>query len=286
MFFFGCKGNKSGGEISTNAQTRGTIKMCVTFYPLYIMLQNITDGVAGVELSLLAPSQTGCLHDYEPSVRDMKTIADSDVLIANGADMEQFLERALEHFHGTVIVASDGFEIVDGNAHIWVSPKGAIYEVNKIADSLAEADASRATLYKANASRYVSELEKLLTQMHDALDKFSGAEIITFHEAFPYFAHEFGFEIVSVVEREPGTVPNARELSETVSLIKRELSLGKNIKLFAEPEYASSAADIIATETAQKIFLLDPCVTGKLQKDAYIDAMTKNTEVLSHALSQ
>lgn len=46
--------------------------------------------------------------------------------------------------------------------------------------------------------------------MHAALDPYGGTSIVTFHEAFPYFAEEFGLNIAAVVNREPESEPSAR----------------------------------------------------------------------------
>jgi zinc transport system substrate-binding protein len=267
-------------------ERQNEVKITATFYPLYIMLENITDGIPGVSISMLAPPNTGCLHDYELTTKDMKAITSCDILIANGAGMEMFLDRALEQKKGAVIVAAEGFQLVDDNPHVWVSPKGAAYEVNHITEKLAELDKVHAAQYKANGARYAAEIETLAADMHAALDKYAGSRIITFHEAFPYFAAEFKLNQVSVIEREPGTVPNAKELAQLIALIKEAQQNGRNISLFAEPQYSSSAADVIAAETGLKVRELDPCVTGTFAKDSYIVTMKKNLNVLKEALSE
>ena len=81
---------------------------------------------------------------------------------------------------------------------------------------------------------------------------------MTFHEAFPYFAKEFNLNIISVVEREPGTEPTPAELQETIEQVKK---LPVKV-LFTEPQYSPSAAETIARETGAKIYTLDPVVTG------------------------
>ena len=59
----------------------------------------------------------------------------------------------------------------------------------------------------------------------------------------------------------------------------------KDVKaIFVEPQYSRSAADTIARETGVSVYTLDPVVTGKLEKEAYIDLMNKNLEVLEEAL--
>ena len=113
----------------------------------------------------------------------------------------------------------------------------------------------------------------------------AGKSIVTFHEAFPYFASDFGLEIIAVVEREPGTVPSAKELNELIQNLIKIKEEGIKPSLFAEPQYSSSTAKIISKETGLSVNILDPCVTGELTKNAYLDAMGKNLEVLKTSLS-
>lgn len=250
------------------------------------MLLNITDGVSGVELSLLAPADTGCLHDYQLTTKDMLNIENSDVFVVNGAGMETFLDKILETKNpAQIITASGSWPLIDGNPHIWVSPAGAAYQVRTIAAGLAAADPEHGEQYRDNGEAYAAKLENLGIYMHSVLDAYEGSPVITFHEAFPYFAAEFNLNIAGTIEREPGSEPTAQELTELTGTIRRAAANGTQVPaLFAEPGYSSSAAEIIASETGLTVYELDPAVTGKLDKDAYINAMEQNTKILQTAL--
>lgn len=284
-----CSPKKATAVQPDNTDTN-TIKITATFYPLYVSLLNITNGVEGIELSLLSPPDTGCLHDYQLTTKDMKKIENSNILVANGAGMEDFIEKILETKKDSLIIASEGFELTDNNSHVWVSPEGAIHQTQRIVEGLSHLDPSNATKYVMNGNAYLLKLQNLRNHMHSILDEYSGKKIVTFHEAFPYFASEFNLEIASVIEREPGEAPGPKELKEQISEINSIISDGNKIALFAEPQYSSSAAEIIAKETGLKVYELDPCVTGNLKseyiKDSYITAMKKNAEVLKEALAK
>ena len=90
--------------------------------------------------------------------------------------------------------------------------------------------------------------------MHEALKDIKTKDIVTFHEAFPYFAHEFGLNIVSVIEREPGSEPSAGELADTIKAIND----AQTKVIFAEPQYSAKAAESIAAQTGAEIYVLDP----------------------------
>ena len=86
--------------------------------------------------------------------------------------------------------------------------------------------------------------------------------------------------IAAVIEREPGSEPSARELAQTITLVRK----AKVKALFAEPQYPSKAAEAIARETGAKLYTLDPAVTGPMRDDAYITIMTRNFSELRKAL--
>ncbi len=287
FFMTSCAPKKAAG-VPPVKKNENTIKITATFYPLYVLLLNITEGIDGTELSVLAPADTGCLHDYQLTTGDMKKIEDCDILVANGSGMEDFMEKIIGTKKDSVISATEGYELVDDNSHVWVSPSGAIYETKKITEGLCRFDPVHAEQYKKNAAIYIEKLTALKDHMHSVLDGHSGKKIVTFHEAFPYFAKEFNLMVESVVEREPGTAPSPRELADLISTLKNILSGGTHIALFAEPQYSSSAAEVIARETGLTVYELDPCVTGDLSssgtKDSYLNAMKQNTDVLKKAL--
>lgn len=259
-------------------------RITATFYPIYIMLMNICDGAQDVELSMLAPADTGCLHDYQLTTRDMAVIEDCTILVANGAGMEDFLEKAIRLKKDRTVVASEeNYTTVENNPHIWVSPAGAARQVRHIASALAELDEKNAGLYLKNGEEYAGQIEKLSERMHLQLDPYKGARIITFHEAFPYFASEFSLEIAGVIEREPGTTASSKELARMIDSIRDIQSQNGKIWLFAEPQYSSLEADIISKETGLTVNILDPCVTGELKKDSYLVSMENNLKSLLKA---
>lgn len=257
------------------------LRIITSFYPLYITCRNITTGIPGVIVQNLTPATTGCLHDYTLTTADMRTLANADILVINGAGMESFMPDIAQRYPGLIIInANENIPLLHGNPHIWVSISGAIEEVRIITAGLAAADAQHAAQYRANSAAYIAQLETLRITMHARLDAYAGASIVTFHEAFPYFAQEFNLHIAAHIEREPGSSPTPRELARTIDAIKK-LSL---TALFAEPQYPGTAALIISRETGLPLYQLDPAVTGPDSLNAYIAIMEKNLQVLENAL--
>ena len=277
-----------GAEKAAEKKSAEPFRIVTSFYPMYVATINITDGVDGVEVYNMTKPQTGCLHDYQLMTEDMKTLEKADAFVINGAGMEDFMDKVTEQQKKLkVIDASRGIELIHDdegdNPHVWLSVTDAITQVRNIADQLKEADPAHADAYEKNAVAYIEKLTALKTEMHAALDNVPHKDIVTFHEAFPYFAKEFKLNIIGVVEREPGTEPTPTELQETIEQVN---ALPTKV-LFTEPQYSPAAAETIARETGAKIYTLDPVVTGEATpaaKDAYIDTMKKNMKVLQEAL--
>ncbi len=274
----------------SDKKSDGTLKIVTSFYPMYLDVMNITRGVEGVEVVNMTPPQTGCLHDYQLTPEDMKILETADIFVVNGLGMESFLDKVTEARPDLKIInASDTPDIVpiveDGvpNPHVWTSITYSIAQVKNISSKLCELDPSRADKYKRYTLDYVDELTTLRDEMHISMDMLPNKDIVTFHEAFPYLAAEFGLKIIAVIEREPGTEPTPQELAETIEQIN---ALPVKV-IFTEPQYSPKAAETIARETDAKIFPLDPIVTGEAKPENlldYVERMMTNMITLVKAL--
>lgn len=282
LFFAVFIGPAQAGKVKHEQHKMGVI---TSFYPMYIMALNVCKDVPAVELVNLTPLTTGCLHDYALTTTDMQKLAKAEILIANGAGMESFLRRITASYPRLKIVElSTGIPLIKEaehpNPHVWVSVAHAIREVRNLATFMARVDAANASRYQQNGRAYIARLEILRREMQSALAPYRGVPLVTFHEAFAYLAEEFGLKLVGVIDREPGSVPNAQELAATIATIKK-----RRVKaLFTEPQYPVAAASIIAGETGIPLRRLDPAVTGPASLDAYIVIMRQNLLSLQAAL--
>ena len=263
-------------------------RIMTSFYPMYIATLNVAKDVPGVEVLNLTQPQTGCLHDYQMTPDDMMHLSGANIFVVNGAGMDAFLDKVVAQLPALKIVnASAGIELIRGegdegdNPHIWVSVSLHMRQVENIAAQLAQADPAHAEQYQKNGAEYVARLDQLRKMMHVGLKDIQTRDIITFHEAFPYFAKEFNLNIAAVIEREPGSEPSAKELAETIEIVKK----AKVKALFAEPQYPAKAAEAIARESGAKLYSLDPAVTGPMKAEAYVEIMEKNLAELRKALN-
>ncbi len=275
------------------------INLVTSFYPIYIMVLNLVDGVDGVSVTNMAENHIGCLHDFELQTSDMKKIENADAFIINGAGMESFLDKILNTKSQMPIVdSSEGIEVLEDehhdhsheheeseeehiNSHIWVSISNYIRQVDNICEGLVSIDPQNESKYRENAEKYTEKLEDLKQQMHHELDGLKNKDVVTFHEAFPYFAKEFDINVAAVISSEPENEPSVKELSEVVETVRKY-----GIKaLFVEPQYPDNSARVISQETDAKIYVLDSGSSGEISKDAYLNTMKENLEVLKEALA-
>ena len=280
-FVFGGCGNEPKDD--------GKIKIVTSFYPIYIDAINVAGNIPGVEVVNLTAPQTGCLHDYQLTTENLKTLENADIFITNGLGMENFIDKVTaERKDLKIIDASKGIDPIEENGevnpHVWMSVTYSMAQVKNIISGLCEIDPDNAEHYRKNGLEYVNSLTTLRDDMHMTLDILPNKDIVTFHEAFPYFAKEFKLNIVGVIEHEPGTEPTPQELAETIEKVN---SLPVKV-IFTEPQYSPKAAETVATETGAGIYTLDPIVTGDAvpeNADAYLNTMLQNMMTLLKALN-
>ena len=286
IFLSACQGQTSPAP--EKSATGKTLIIATSFYPMYIASINVAKDVPGVKVVNMTKPTTGCLHDYQLNPDDLKTLSKAQIFVVNGAGMEAFMDKVVQQLPDLkTIEASKGIPLIKGegeegdNPHVWVSISGAVQQVKNIGLQLTTLDPDHAAQYNANTTAYVDKLEALRVKMHQALDGAKKRDIITFHEAFPYFARELNLNIVAVIEREPGSEPSAAELADSIDIVEKF-----QIKaLFAEPQYSVKAAETIARETGTKVYILDPVVTGPMESDAYLKIMESNLKSLEEALN-
>ncbi|HEX2957346.1 MAG TPA: metal ABC transporter substrate-binding protein [Chitinispirillaceae bacterium] len=302
----GCSNHKK------NAATRQVI---TSFYPVEIIVLNITRDIPGIDVSMLTPPGTGCLHDYQLTPVDMGKIEKADCMVINGAGMEPFLEKIIhEKSNLTLIDASVKCDLLhnedepghheekepdlhsekknhhgekehhhsDINPHVWLSPAQYLIQIQTVAQGLALCDSAHATLYLKNMDNYSQEIRQLQSELDTLLKNLPNRDIVTFHAAFSYFAKDYNLNVRAVIQQEPGQEPSASELANLIRIIKQY-----NIRsVFVEPQYRSKTADVLSRETGVHVDTLDPVVTGELTPDAYIKAMRKNGTILCNALKR
>ena len=271
-----------------------------SFYPIWLMALNLTRGLEDhVTVRNLAAPTVGCLHDYQLQTSDMKALSAADAFLINGAGMEAFLPEitgalpalpVIEAAEGIGLLEDGGaLEILDAeeeevNSHLWLDPARAIRMAENLAAGLIRLMPEDEDAVTANLEDYRSRLQALDAQLREGLQDLSRRDIVTFHEAFPYFAAAYGLNVVAVVNKEPGEVLTPAQMGV---LVREIIRLG-NPPLFVEPQYTDLSAETLARETGSSVYSLDPVVTGPetdVPLDYYETVMLQNMNTLIEALS-
>ena len=289
------------------AQPAGALGETVvtSFFPIYVFALNLTDGIDGLEIASLTAPDAGCLHDYQLQTGDMKLLARANVFLINGAGMEGYLAGVFEAYPELPVVdASHGVTLLEScedghghdhdhdhdhghevNAHIWLDAENAIAMVENLAEGLIVQLPQHAQAISDNRDAYVARLRALDEELTEGLTGLARHDIITFHEAFPYFAEAYGLHVAAVLNHEPDDALSPRALAE----LCEEVAHHGTPPLFVEPQYEDIAAQIVARETGAEIHVLDPVVTGpegEITLRYYEDVMRANMAVLQAVLGQ
>ena len=270
--------DRTNREVSESRNT----KIVASFYPMYIIAENLTEGARNIELDLMADVNVGCLHDYTLTTEDMKKVEDADIFISNGLGMECFIDKILESNGNMKTIDSSRniqnliSEGEETNPHLWTSIEKYIAQVENISEGLQESDPDNAEIYEQNTVEYINKLEQLESEFEEQLGGLKGQKAICLNEAFEYSGQELGMDLIVVeTDHEESTI-SAEELKNIIDTSKSE-----NIDMILiDKNDNKSNAETIANETGAKIYELNSGLTGSTDKDAYINQMRENIQIL------
>jgi zinc/manganese transport system substrate-binding protein len=231
------------------------------------------------------------VHVYTPAPSDAKRIADAKLVIVNGLGLEGWLPRLVQSSgsKATVVTASAGIMPLKlGSAadpHAWQSvPNAGIY-VTDIANALAAADPDDAESFRTQAKAYLERLETLDVEVREAVAKISPErrKVISTHDAFGYFAAEYGVQFIAPLGVSTETEPSARDIARIIGQIKAQ----KIPAVFLENISDDRLIRRIAAETGAKVggTLISDGLTGENgPAPTYIDMVRHNIKALTSAL--
>lgn len=266
-------------------------------------LTDIAQNVAGERLTVEALLPIGAEpHGYEPTPRDIARVAESDLLIVNGAGLEGFLEALLRDAggHVQIVEASAGVSGRTPQAgeapfegrpdpHFWLDPLRVVRYVENIRDALIRIDPEGAEEYTRNAEAYMARLQALDRWIREQVAAIPPERrlLVTNHESLGYFAERYGFRIVGTVL--PGlsdeVSPSAQEVARLVEAIRaagvRAIFLETGASPVLAQQVASEAGVTVVTELyTHSLSAPDgPAPT-------YIEMMRYNVRVIVQALQE
>lgn len=263
---------------------RETAQIAATTLPVYEFTSALCEGT-DITVSRLVTEDVSCLHDYTVQVSQMQAVESAQVVVCNGAGLEEFLEDVLGSAN-CVIDASANISLTCGqeheghshehDPHIWLSPNNAKQMCITICTELSALYPEHKALFEKNLEELMQLLDALQAYGESELKDLNRRDLITFHDGFAYFAESFDLHILKALEEESGSEASAKELIELIDLVKDN----QLPAIFTEANGSTAAAEVIAAETGAKIYSLDMAMSG----DSYFDAMYRNIDTVKEAL--
>ncbi len=253
-----------------------------------------------VDVQTLLPIGTDP-HSFDPTPQDIAKVADADIVFANGAGLEAFIQHLLSSAdaEGKIVEVSEGIVLLAppeaegkeqaqnaGDPHTWTDPNNVMLWVQNIESALSSADPSNAEIYASNAAAYDAQLKELDVWIREQIDQIpaENRKIVTDHRLLGYYVEEYGLEQVGAIV--PGysslSEPSAQELAEIEDAIR-----ALDVKaIFVGNTVNPSLGERIAEDTGTQLISF---YTGSLSASdgdaaTYLDYLRYNTTVFVNAL--
>jgi ABC-type Zn uptake system ZnuABC Zn-binding protein ZnuA len=248
-----CAGEGDGGE-------GGRLAVATTVSPITNIVQNV--GGDRVEVSGIVPEGTNS-HTFEPAPSDARVMADADIVFINGLHLEEPTRELAESNvrDGVEIVSLGDRTIVpdqyiydfsfpaeegDPNPHLWTNPL--------LAGRYAEIVRNELSLLSPEDTAYFERNFRDFTERIDALDALvrevtesvpeENRKLLTYHDSFPYFAREYGWEIIGAIQPSDFSEPTAQEVAALIDQIRAE----RVPAIFGSEVFSSPVLEQIADE--------------------------------------
>jgi zinc/manganese transport system substrate-binding protein len=252
------------------------------------------------------------VHTFEPSPADAQKLAGADLIVMNGLGLDEWalslleaagkseedvleLAEGIDESNAWVYLEGEEHDEEEGeehseeegeehghggtDPHIWLDPKGAAIYVDRIAARVAAELPERAAEIESARDAGLAEIAALDEELRvgfAAIDA-STRKIVTFHDAFGYFARAYEIEIVGVAVEAPGQEPSAKEIAALIDAIK---AAGVT-SVFSEAQFPSKVLDQVAAETGATVLEnLYSDALGDAPANSYLGAMRANASAI------
>lgn len=298
------------GCTSSAPTQEDTLTITATTYPTYLAALAVTEGVEGVSVSRLDTGSVSCLHDYTLTVNDMKKLARADVIVMNGAGLEDFMADALASTDALVIDCSERVDLLPASGHhnhehsgedhghfdphYWMDPLNFHTMVGNVRRGLwdlfpgevaPDLSANTTLAFEQLLPLYELGLKYLYPNSENAIPV---PGLITFHDGFQYLAYTFHLPLLASIEEEAGSEASAKEIVDISQLVK-ELDIPV---IFTETNGSVATANAIARETGCAVAQLSMIMDGRepTEEDSspivpYAELMLNNLHTLINSFA-
>lgn len=238
-------------------------------------------------------------HTYMPTPKDARLAMKADLCIQNGLHLEgkNWMATLAKDAEKPILTCTDGvkpLELVQGgekisDPHAWFSTRNAAIYVNNITRGICNIDPAGKEQYEARAKLYLQQLRVLDSWIREQFNIVPPAKriLVTSHDAFNYFAHEFGFRNEAPVGWSTGSEVGAGMTPERFKKVVESIK-SFNIKaVFVETSVNPKLVREIAREAGVHIggeLYSDSMGGAGSAGETYIGMMRENVLTIAHAL--
>jgi len=232
------KSATTAGAKGTGPAAGGKLQVLTTVAPITSIVANVAGDKA--EVTGIIPEGEDS-HTYEPKPSAATTMAKADVIFVNGLKLEDptkelaqtNLQKGAEVIElGTLTLSPDEY-IYDfsfpksggkPNPHLWTNPPMARCYAAIAASTLAKKDPANAAYYEKNANAFEGKVDELDSLMKEATKGMpaKNRELLTYHDAYAYFAAHYGWKIVGAIQVSSFEDPTPKEVASLIEQIKKE----------------------------------------------------------------
>jgi zinc/manganese transport system substrate-binding protein len=233
-------------------------------------------------------------HDYEPKPSDAEALAEADLVVVSGGDLDLWMGDLIES-SGTdapLVTLMDAVQTIPGDEeadpHWWQDPRNAVRAVDTIRDRLIAVDPDGSDAYERNAREYAGQIERLDRRVADCWDQVPVGErkLVTSHDALGYYARRYGLEVVgsTIPALTTQAQPSAGETAGLVDLIRSERVKAVFPELGVSTELEQAVADETGAEIGGELYA-DSLGPDGSPGATYLGAVAANTEALVDGLT-
>ena len=235
-------------------------------------------------------------HTFDPTPADIKSLSQAQIIFVNGAGLESWLDKLVKNVAGDhpVIAVSKGIPSLkgdeqepEGDPHMWFDAGNAIHYVEQIRDGLSQIDPQGAAIYKANAEKYIAQLQELDGFIEAQIKTLpsESRKLVTNHDTFGYYAKRYGMEVAGTVF--DGVTPEKEPSPQDIAMLVQKIKAQKIKAIFAENTINPKLAEQIAQEAGVKVvtnLYTDSLGAPGSDGDTYIKMMRYDTLTIVNAL--
>ena len=252
-----------------------------------------------IDLTVLLPVGVDT-HAFEATPQDVARVAEADVVFANGAGLEVFLDALIRNAGGQaeIVYVSEGIELrgfgVTGqeaesaatDPHVWTDPNNVMVWTRNIERVLSSLDSAHAADYRANAEKFRRELEMLDLWAREQIDLIprENRKLVTDHAVFGYLALRYGLEQVGTVV--PGYTTLAQPSAQDLAALEDAIRAHNVKAVFVGNTVNPSLAERVAADTGVRlVFLLTESLAAPgSEAGTYLGYTRHNVSAIVEAL--